>query len=171
MRSLSETARVGLSWSPVNFFSRDFELRAGEEVLARVVKHNLLTDAAEAIASDGHWTFRRDWLLGQRAMARAQDAAEDAATLDRDWLGEGVLHMAGGDRYLWKRRDVWGARWALTRENGEALLEFVPRSLLPQAGHDLAITPAGAALPELSLVTLLCAYACALKAQEGMAGG
>ena len=74
--------------------------------------------------------------------------------------------MAGGTRYRWAATSFWRSEMAFCNEAGQPLVQYKPERLLQLAAAKVEVTPAGAAVSELSLLTVLGWYLMLLLAED-----
>src|SRR5438045_4003126 len=93
MKSLNEYIGQELHWVHPNLLSAEYELRAGDEVLARLHWKGALTSQVVAETADGSWAIERKG-IGQTITVLALDAHTELATITRGMSGQSTLHFA-----------------------------------------------------------------------------
>jgi hypothetical protein len=153
MQSLSDSGGAELRWVKPKWLKRQYELRAGEEVVATLAR----VGGTGAIGewSGGRYSFSQKGWFRQRILVSpepAMDAEAPRATFTRR---DGVLTFADGRTFYWKKPSVWRSKRVWT--DGEASLVGID----PASGYaepHVTITPEGAQLVELPLLLLLGQY-------------
>jgi hypothetical protein len=153
MRSLYEVSGEELRWEKPKWLKRRYELRAGEEVVATLVR----TGGSKAIGewSGGRYAFSQKGWFHLRILV-GDDAVTDAnAPLATFTRRGGVLTLADGRTLLWVKPGFWKSRrvWS---DGAMSLVEFDPAS--GYASPRVTIAREGARLGELPLLLLLGEY-------------
>jgi hypothetical protein len=151
MRSLYKISGEELRWVKPKWLKRQYELRAGEEVVATLAR----SSGSNAIGewSGGRYVFSQKGWFNQRILVGADaDAVAPLATFTRRG---GVLTLAGGRTLFWRKPSVWKSRrvWS---DGSATLVEFNPAS--GYSSPRVMITPEGARLAKLPLLLLLGEY-------------
>jgi hypothetical protein len=153
MRSLYEFSGEDLRWVKPKWFKRQYELRAGEEVVATLKR----SGGSKAIGewSGGRYVFsQKGWFNSQILVG--DDAATGANTPQATFTRRGgVLTLADGHTLSWVKPGFWKSRrvWS---DGAASLVEFDPAS--GYASPQVTITPEGARLAELPMLLLLGQY-------------
>ena len=147
MKSINDYSGQELQWTHPNLLSSEYELRAGEEVLARLHWKGALTSRVHAETADGSWVVERKGIR-QTITVLALDAYTELATITRGMSGQATLLLADGREYRWQSTSFWRDVWTWVNSEGTPLLH-VKRGAhvqLESAAHDL---------PDLALLTTL----------------
>jgi hypothetical protein len=153
MRSVYELSGEELRWVKPKWLKRQYELRAGDEVVATLVRSG--GSGAVGEWSGGRYAFSQKGWFNQRVLVG------DGATIDADtplatFTRRGsVLTLADGRTLFWRKPSVWKSRrvWS---DGAAPLVEFDPAS--GYASPRVTITPEGARVSELPLLLLLGQY-------------
>lgn len=152
MRSLFE-AGGELRWIKPKWLKRQYELRAGEEVVATLVR----SGGSGAIGewSGGRYIFSQKGWLNARILVSDGAAKGAGAPLVTFTRRGGVLTLADGRTLLWVKPGFWKSKrvWS---HGVAALVKFDPAS--GYASPQVTITEEGARLAELPLLLLLGEY-------------
>ena len=167
MKTIAGQDARTLTWAHPHPFQSQYELRAGDDLLATLRWRSAFGSLADAEAADGHWTFKRVGFLKPSISVRIAGADEDLAAFRVHWDGAGELVLGDGRRYEWRPANFWHTQWAWTDAAGAPLLHFRPAHLVRQA--DVEVSPAALAVPDLSLLSLLGWYLMVLRADEAAA--
>jgi hypothetical protein len=170
MRPIRDVAGLVLRWVQPSAFKREYELRAGDEVLATLRWQKTFGSLALAASADGTWSFKRSGFLNPKVTVRVPGSEADVAVLKPGWRGEGTLELSAGRRYPWRNASFWRSEWAFTDEAGEALVQFKPEFAFFKHAAEVTVDPRAAPLPDLSLLALLGWYLMVLMSEDAAAG-
>jgi hypothetical protein len=169
MKAIREVAEQALRWTQSSALAREFELRAGEEVVGTLRWQKAFGSLALAEAADGAWTFKRAGFLCPRVTVRLPGSEMEVAEFKPGWAGEGTLRLADGRSYQWQKTSFWRSEWAFAGEVGTALVHFKPEFAFFKHAAEVRVEPAAVAVPDLSLLALLGWYLMILMSED--AGG
>lgn len=167
MKNLRESLPEGLVWMQPQALVRAYELKAGEEVVGNLQWIKSTGSLADAVAADGHWTFKRIGFFSPRISVRVHGQDTDSAVFQPQWTGGGMLEFPSGPRLAWGSSGFWPSRWLFRNASGEPLVEYEPCDSLLKRAAAVKGTPAGLAMAELSLLVLLGWYLMLLEADDG----
>ena len=111
-------------WKRPQMWRRQYELRAGGELIGRLESRSMLGGSMWGETASGAWRVRHVGLLRGRSLITAEGATEPAAQFQPRWFGAGDVVTARGQRYRWHREDFWGQRWAMVDSGGITHLSF-----------------------------------------------
>ena len=159
MPFLRESTGKTLQWGRPHFFSTDYELCAGDQVLATVRRTGVMKQSAIAEAEGQQWRFQREGLMGRKLViypgpdtARASnEPVHPLASIQPGWNGAGVLSFHDGRVYTWTRTGNWRPAWSWVGPGNKTLLSI-------KRGRQLEIAPAASDLPDLALLSLFGLY-------------
>jgi hypothetical protein len=166
MRTIRDAAGQALRWAQLSAFSREYELRAGEEALATLRWQKAFGSLALATCAGGAWTFKRSGFLSPRVTVRRPESEAEVAVLKPGWRGEGTLELATGQSYPWRNTSFWRSEWAFTDGAGEPLVEFKPEFAFFKQAAEVKLGPRAGSVPDLSLLTLLGWYLMVLMSAD-----
>jgi hypothetical protein len=166
MRTIREMEAQELIWIQPRKHKRDFELRAGEEILATLRWDKQRRQIAAGEAADGRWTFRRPGFLHQHVEARLSEVDLEVARFQPLLRGGGTLEFPDGRRFGLRPTSFWNAEWAWTTATNDILLRVkrTARSTLEKGVIELL--PGTSGIPELALLILLSWYLIILAADD-----
>ena len=166
MRPISEIAGQELLWVQPAVFSREHELRAGDDVVAtlRFQRGSL----ADAEAAGGHLTFKRQGFWQPRVTVRTAGSDADLAVFHPRWVGGGALEFPDGRAVRLSSANFWQSEW-LWQDNEKPLIRFKGRHGLIKARGGVEIQPEAVALPDLAMLVLLGWYLILLHAEDSAA--
>ena len=159
MPFLREFTGITLQWRRPHFFSTNYELSTGDQLLATVNRAGMLKQHAIAQAEGDRWTFQREGLMGRRlviypAVSAAQlsnEPMQALASIQPGWSGTGTLDFHDGRVYTWTRTGNWRPVWSWVGPGNKTLLSI-------KRGRQLEIAPAASDLPDLALLSLFGLY-------------
>lgn len=136
---------LSLKWTQRSPFDLAFELREVDEIVATLTFRGLSFATAET--AEGTWTFECAFLPAN-VTVRAADQAEIAR------YRNGTLTLADGR--AWRARaDFFTHDFEFRNERDEPLVKYQQVENLFRVSSYMAITPEGAALPELPWLAVL----------------
>src|SRR5205085_1206053 len=147
MKSINDYSGQELQWVHPNRLRAEYELRAGEEVLARLHWKGALTSRVLAETADGSWAIERKGIT-QSITVLALDADRELATITRGISGQATLLFADGREHRWQSTSFWRDVWTWVNSEGTPLLHL-------KRGAHVQLEPAAQGLPELVLLTAL----------------
>jgi len=153
MRSLYEVSGEELRWEKPKWLKRQYELRAGEEVVATLARSG--GSKATGEWSGGRYVFTQNGWLNQRILIGDGATTDVNAPLATFTRRGGVLTLTDGRTLFWVKPSFWKSRrvWS---DGAASLVEFDPAS--GYASPQVTITAEGARLAELPLLLLLGEY-------------
>src|ERR1700760_2835038 len=102
MRTIQDAAPSTLSWQQTQAFQREYELRAGDELLATLRKLRKLGRAMEAETGASRFTFEPSGFLRPRITIREDGAAGEPAVFQNGFCSGGRLLLPDGRSYRFK---------------------------------------------------------------------
>ncbi len=169
MRTIHAIGQPELIWTQPPKHKREYELRAGAEVVATLRWENNHSQVVAGEAAEGRWTFRRWGLLHQYGEARLSESEFEIARFQPHWRGGGTLAFPDGQRFGLCPTSFWNAEWAWTTANNDILLRIKRESYRPQPKGRVDLLPGASDLPELSLLILFGWYLAILTANDATA--
>jgi hypothetical protein len=147
-------AGQNLLWTPSAAFRQQYELLAGDMVLATLDMSNW-TIAAQAVTAEGSYDLKREGFFRQQIMIRASESGPVLATYTRGW-GGGTLQFADGRLFRWENANFWGTKKAWKDSSDTCLVLFQnspwTRDIL------IRVEPEALAIPEHPLLVILGLY-------------
>lgn len=148
MRLIQEAADQELIWRQPSMMKQEYELRAGDEVLATLRWQKTFGSLALAETAEASWTFKRSGFWRPRVTARLPDSERDIATFKPEgWSGGGTLTVDGGHGFQLVNTSFWRSHWAWHAADDTPLVQFTGMHALKTEGH-VVLTPEAASLPE-----------------------
>ena len=139
-------AGKNLVWSQPAMRKREYELRAGDELVATMRWDK--TDEHDAVCEtdEGKWTLHRKGFLKPTLSVRGPKGA--SATFEVAWTGGGRLQV-GADEYRWAPSTFWRSEWTFSKGGEAPAVTYRPDSSPLKAGAQVEIAGDGANVPLL----------------------
>jgi hypothetical protein len=147
MKSINGFIGHELRWVHPQLRRREYELRAGDEVLARLSYKGVLSSQVCAETAGGTWMFERKGLR-QAITILALETHTEMAAIKRGMSGQATLLFSDGREYRWQCSSFWHDAWLWLNEEGTPLIHL-------KKGADVQLEPAALDLPELALLATL----------------
>jgi len=169
MDPLQDYVGQDLMWTPRNVSGREHELRAGETVLARLVRPSLWRERRIGTAANGSWAFARAGFWCTRVVVTDEQSGAEVASLARSgWSGKGTLTLPDGREYRWRNGSVWGSKWTWLDTGDQPLMRFKQTGAF-KVRCTVVIEPAAAGDPHLTLLAMLGWYLMVLARADAAA--
>jgi hypothetical protein len=159
MKSINECIGQELRWVHPHLRRREYELRAGDEVLARNSYTGALSSQVRAESAAGFWTFGRTGLR-QVITVLALDEHTEPTTVKRGMNVQATLLFPDGHEYRWQCSNFWHDGWTWLNDEGTPLLHL-------KRGTQVQLEAAAHDLPELALLATLGWYLHRQQEEEG----
>ena len=159
MKSINDHSGQELQWVHPNVLRSEYELRAGDELLARLSYKGALTSQVRAETADGSWVIDRKGLR-QVITVLPLGAHTELATIKRGMSGQATLLFPDGREYAWQCTSFWRDVWTWLNHEGSPLLHL-------KRGAHVQLEPAAQDIPELALLTILGWYLHKQQEEEG----
>jgi hypothetical protein len=155
MKTIRESIGQELIWVETKLLRREYELRSGNDVLARLRWERVLGFLATAQSADGLWTFNHKGSLRLSVTVQAAGSDSEIATFRAGWGGGGFLQFPDGRRFRLARLSFWRSEWAWMDADGRCLLRLKITSASMNTVGRLEIDPTAVSVPDLSFLVLL----------------
>lgn len=143
-----------LKWVQPRAWKMEYELRAGNELVATLRFRSSFGSFATAESADGCWTFKRVGFWQTKATIRGCGSDTDIATFKNNtWSGGGTLELSDGPKIL-ATTNVWQTNFEFKSEAGETLVRFKPGGFV-HLSATVEIKPDAAGMAELPLIVML----------------
>jgi hypothetical protein len=169
MKLIRDVSATDLLWVQPQVFTRTWELRSGDEVVANLNWERMTGSLATATSADGQWTFKRTGFLNVRVHIRKAGSDQDIAVFYPKWTGSGTLELADGSRALWYSKGFFQAQWGWKTEQDTDIMTFRSTAQLLKHGATLHVDPAGASRHDLSLLALFGFYLTVMISEDAAA--
>src|SRR5689334_6891919 len=121
MQAIQEVTSQNLQWKHPKWWKREFELRSGDELLARLFREKH-TRRIIGEAADGQWTFKRQGFWRVTTLIIDLASQNEIATLKRE--RKTILIFSDGRVLTWKRLSLWRGEWDWLDSDGRPLIHF-----------------------------------------------
>jgi hypothetical protein len=153
VRKIAEVIGRELKWVQPSAWKMEYELRAGDELIATLRFRSSFGSFATAESSDGCWTFKRIGFWQTRVTIRGCGSDTDIATFKNNtWSGGGTLEFPDGRKFP-ATTNLWQTTFEFKTEAGETLVRFKSGGLV-HLSATVEIQPDAAGVPELPLVIM-----------------
>lgn len=145
MESMREAAGQDLQWKRVKWWKREFELRSGDEVFAKLYQQQG-TRGVIGEATDGLWSFKRRSFWNGDIVITELTSQTEIAVAKRG--RQKSLAFSDGHILTLKKTSIWRHEWVWLNDDETPLVHFYPNK-------HLTLEPAALSFPELSLLVIL----------------
>lgn len=154
VRRITELAGRELKWAQPHAFRMEYELRAGEEIVAVLRFRSSFGTHARAESADGCWTFERVGFWRDKTVVRAGSTKTVLAVFKSNkWDTGGTLELPGGRRF-YTRANFWQTEYEIRDHTGEPLLRLFRGGVIHLSAA-VAVHPSVARWPELPWLVML----------------
>ena len=154
MKKIAGPTDQELKWEQPSGFKEEYELRAGEELVATLRFRSSFGTLATAESADGCWTFKRVGFWQPKATVRRCNEDDDIAAYKNETLTScGLLTLSDG-RTFSAESNFWQTKFEFSNESGETLIQFKADGLL-HLSSIVTIGPGAVNLPEVPWMVML----------------
>jgi hypothetical protein len=169
MRSIRERIGGGLKWTQPRAMKREFELKAGDELVETLRFRSAFGSLATVESSEGSWTFKRVGFWQTRVTICAAGSEQEIAGFrNNTWSGGGTLELPNG-RQLRANTNFWMSKYEFQDQAEQPLVRFTRIGGAFHLSAQVEILQAAADLPELPWIVALGMYL-AIKMHDDAAG-
>lgn len=159
MKGIREVASQDLQWVRLKWLKREFDLRGGDEVLARLYKEKG-TGRIIGEAADGRWAFKRRSFWNAEIVVTDADSQIEVAVIRRG--RNAGIGFVDGRFLMWNKTSFWRQEWNWVDSNGSPLVRF-------QNKNHVVLEPLSFSLPELPLLVIAGWHLILLQQEEAAA--
>ena len=153
MKKIEEVIGQELKWMQPSAWKMEYELRAGDELIAALRFRSSFGSFATAESADGCWTFKRVGFWQTRVTIRGCGSDIDIAMFKNNtWSGGGTLELPDGRKIL-ATTNRWQTNFEFKTEADETLVRFKTGGLVHFSAK-VEIQPGAAAVPELPWIVM-----------------
>jgi hypothetical protein len=153
MKKINELAGRELVWVQPARLKEEFELRAGDEVIATLRWQR--SSLAIAETADQSWTFKREGFWHPRVTVRIPGSDDNIATFQPGWAGGGTLDLDPGKQLRFGAPNFWHSQWDWLDPHNQPLVHFKSHQGLLKVEGEVAIEPAAIKSPDMPLLVVL----------------
>ena len=158
MKSLNEWNGQELLWVHPHLLRSEYELRAGDEVLACISVKRAFGTKISLETADGHWMIERKG-LHQMMRVLLPDTGTELAIIKREGNDRATFIYPDGREYRWQNSSFWHDDWIWLNLEETPLIHV-------KGGVHIQLEPAAQGLPELALLITLGWYLHKQQEQE-----
>ncbi len=153
---LVELIGYELKWVQPHAMKREYELRAGEDLIAATLRFRSgFGSFATATSADGEWTFKRTGFLQTKVTIRAAGSYNDLAVFKNStWKGGGTLELPDGRSYP-ANTNFWATQYEFKTELGDSLIRYRKIGGFLHMSSAVEIDPMAKSLPEMPWMVML----------------
>ena len=153
VKKIAEVIGQELQWVQPSAWKMEYELRAGDELVATLRFRSSFGSFATAESADGCWTFKRIGFWQTRVTIRGCGSDMDLAMFKNDtWSGGGTLELSGGRKIL-ASTSFWQTNFEFKTEADEILVRFKTGGLVHFSAK-VDIQPNASQVPELPWIVM-----------------
>lgn len=169
MKPIRELIGRELQWTQPHALKRQFELKAGDELVATLSFRSMFGSFATATTAEGQWTFKRVGFWKPRATVCVAGSEQVIATFRNDtWTAGGTLELASG-RSFRANTNFWMTKYEFKSETDEPLVRFQKIGGLLHYSSNVEVQRGAAAMPELPWIVVLGWYLAVVMHEEAAA--
>ncbi len=158
MMKLAEFVGHELKWVQPHALKMEYELQAGDQVIATLRFRSSFGSFAAATSADGSWTFKRVGFWQTKVTVRASGGETDLAVFkNKTWSGGGTLELPDGRKYP-ANTNFWATQYEFTTEKGEAIISYRNIGGMLHMSSMAEIHPPAKDIPETPWMVLLWWY-------------
>ena len=168
MRRIAEFVGLEFKWSQPKALRLEYELRAGDELVAVLRFPSSFNSDARAESADGCWTFERVGFWRNKTVVRpCGSQAAIAVFKNSRWGSGGTLELAGGRQFP-ASTNFWHTELEIRNDTGDLLLR-VRSSGLVRLSATVEIHPEVAGQTGLPWLVMLGCYLLVMMKKEAAA--
>lgn len=169
MKKIAEVIGRELKWEQPSTWKMEYELRAGEQLIATLRFRSSFGTFATAESADGCWTFKRvGFWQGRATVHECGSETEIALFRNNTWSGGGTLELPDGRKFP-ATTNFWQTKLEFQNESGSTLLQFKSGGLL-HLSATVEIDPSAVSSAELPLMVMLGWYLIVMIHADAAAG-
>lgn len=159
-----------LKWVQPSTWKMEYELRAGDEILATLRFRSSFGSFATAESEDGCWTFKRIGFWQTRVTIRSCGSDTDIAVFKNNtWSGGGTLELPDGREFP-ATTNLWQTNLQFKTDAGETLVQFRSGGLA-HLSATVEISSDAAGVRELPLLVMFGWYLSVMMYMDASAAG
>jgi len=157
MRSIHHLIDHPLTLLQPKIMKLQYELRFGDEIIAKVTFPKVLSKRAEVVTADGTWTISREGFFKRTIRAIREGESTDAAVCSvNSWNGETSIVLPDGTKYVLKT-NIWKSLTELKKEDGKVAVTIQAKGFWRNT-TTLTMNRTAAITPALPLLVMLGIY-------------
>jgi hypothetical protein len=170
MQKIAGAIGRDLAWVQPGVWKMEYELRAGDDLVATLRFRSAFGTFATGESADGCWTFKRVGFCQSRVTIRACGSETDVAIFrNNTWTGGGTLELPGGRR-IPATTNFWQSKLEFKTGADEVLIRLETGGFVRRSAT-VEIQPAAAGAPELPWLVMLGWYLAVMMEADASAAG
>jgi hypothetical protein len=166
MRSIHKLIDHTLTLVQPKWTKQHYELRFGDEVVAKLSMPKAFSSLAEVITADGSWSISRENRILRKVRAIRKDEINYAAVCKPNtWKGETEIVLQNGKKYTVKS-NAWKTLTEIRTETGEVLISIKTEGFFRNTTRITMTRTAAVVTPALPLLVMLGIYIEMLNRKE-----
>lgn len=158
MRSIHQLIDHTLTLVQPKWTKQQYELRFGDEVVAKLSMPKAFSTRAEVVTVDGTWSISREGLFIRKVLAtRKEDTNYAAVCKPIKWNGETEIVLQNGKKYK-IISNVWRTLTEIHTESGEVLISMKTEGFFRNTTRITMNRTAAVVTPALPLLVMLGIY-------------
>lgn len=154
MKKLAEYIGHELKWVQPHASKMEYELRAGDTVIANLGFRSSFGSFATAASAEGTWTFKRVGFFQTKVTIRANGSENDLAVFQNNtWSGGGTLEFPDGRKYP-ANTNFWETQFDFSTGMGDKLISYKNIGGLLHMSAVTEIHPIAKNIPEMPWMVL-----------------
>ena len=156
---------AGLEWSQPSGFSRRYELKAGDTMLAELAFQKTFGTLAEATTAESVWTCKRSGFLTPHVTARLAGSEADVAVYEPNWTSTKGRLRIGGEVLELKVGNFWGTQWVVLDSQGAEIMRLKNQGVLHH-GATVEVSEKARSRADMALLLTMVWYILLLHMQD-----
>jgi hypothetical protein len=153
VKKIAEVIGKELEWVQPSAWKMEYELHAGNELIATLRFRSSFGSFATAESADGCWTFKRVGFWQTRVTIRGCESDTNIAMFrNNTWSGGGTLELSDGRKIL-ATTNLWQTNLEFKTEEGATLIRLKTAGLVHLSAK-VEIQPHADGLPELLWIVM-----------------
>jgi hypothetical protein len=141
-----------LHWAQPKWTQRRYELKAGEQTIARFEYRGSWRPVAHAFITDQEITFRTGFLKTDIVIMDERSGAQ-IAVFKRS--RPAAVSFTNGRTFRWKRQGFWSPYWTFLAPDNEVLVTLKRRSAFLRQGATVTLSSSAFKYPEVRILVTL----------------
>jgi hypothetical protein len=157
MRSIHHLIDHPLTLLQPKIMKLQYELRFGDEIIAKVTFPKVLSKRAEVVTADGTWTISREGFFKRTIRAIREGESHDSAVCSSNyWKDKTTIIFSDRTKYFVKS-NLWKSLTEIRKETGEVVISMKTEGFLRNTTR-ITMNRTAAITPALPLLVMLGIY-------------
>lgn len=169
MKSLKRSRAQTLEWVQPKALSRYHELFAGAELYGTLTWKKPFGSLALGVCAEESFSFKRGGFLHPFVTIRRLSIEDDFGKMEMKLGHNGLLQMADGQVFEFRRLGLWKPQWSFFDESGELICSITKKAKVPRFSGSVKIGEKARRKIHLPLLLLVGWYVIVLFTEEEIA--